>query len=466
MKTALLVLVHLGPATWGVYHVLLYKRDPRAAMGWIMACIFIPYAGPIAYFLFGINRVRSRARGMQSRMLSVGYEYGTRPDLDQDSSVKGIRDAGRRITGRALINGNAITPLYNGDQAYPAMLDSIAKATERVYLATYIMKMDDIGKQFSDALHAAVLRGVDVRVLVDGFGEWYSWPHPSRILAKRGIQTARFLPPRLLPPSIYLNLRNHRKMLIVDHDVAYAGGMNIGDENRATGNETRRITDVHFALRGPVIADLADLYLSDWYFANGGKNDTPPRAIAAACGESACRVVPDGPDEELDSLSVTLQTVISTAQHAVDIMTPYFLPNRELMASLESAVLRGVRVRIVLPKKNNLFFVHWAHSNTLVQLLRWDIEAWYQPAPFCHAKLLCIDDEYSLIGSANLDSRSLRLNFELGVEIFSTALNRELREHFDKIIDASRRITYDELANRPVARRLRDSAAALFAPYL
>lgn len=136
------------------------------------------------------------------------------------------------------------------------------------------------------------------------------------------------------------------------------------------------------------------------------------------------------------------------------------------MASLESAALRGVRVRIVLPEKNNLFYVQWAHSNTLAELLRWEIEAWYQPAPFCHAKLLCIDDEYSLIGSANLDSRSLRLNFELGVEIFSKALNRELREHFDTTITTSRRLTYEELANRPISRRLRDSAAALFSPYL
>lgn len=466
MLPFLLVLLHIGAASWGVYHALLYKRDPRAAMGWIMACIFIPYGGPIAYFLFGINRVRSRARGLQRRFLYVGYESGVHVSKASSQGQAGLRDAGWRITGRSLVSGNSVTPLYNGEVAYPAMLDAIDKARHRVFLCTYIFKLDETGESFVAALEAAVERGVEVRVLIDGFGEKYAFRRVAKHLRSRGIRTARFLPPRLLPPSVYVNLRNHRKVMVADNTVAFAGGMNIGNEHTTLPETPRIVSDVHFALRGPVVAELANLFASDWHFATGGDTGMPGAPAVEEGGDMGCRLIPDGPTEALDALAVTIQTAISAAHDSVDIMTPYFLPSRELMGALESAALRGVRVRIVLPGKNNLFYVHWANQNTLAELLRWDIGAYYQPAPFCHSKLLCVDRRYTLLGSANLDARSLRLNFELGIEVFSETLAAELGEHFDSVVKVSRRIQLDELKNRHIGRRLRDSAAALFSPYL
>lgn len=466
MLPYLLVLLHFGAASWGVYHALLYKRDPRAAMGWIMACIFIPYGGPVAYFLFGINRVRSRARGLQGRFLYVGYEAGARVARPSSQGQAGLRDAGWRITGRSLISGNSVTPLHNGDAAYPAMIEAIQRAQHRVLLCTYIFKLDRTGESFVTALEEAARRGVEVRVLIDGFGEKYAFRRVAKHLQARGIRTARFLPPRLLPPSIYLNLRNHRKILVADSSVAFAGGMNIDDHHTTLADAPREVTDVHFALRGPIVAELATLFGSDWHFATRGDKALPGAPPAQEDGDTGCRLIPDGPTEALDALAVAIQTAISAAQKSVDIMTPYFLPSRELMGALESAALRGVRVRIVLPGKNNLFYVHWANQNTLAELLRWEIEAYYQPPPFCHSKLLCIDDIYTLLGSANLDSRSLRLNFELGIEVFSEQLSAELRTHFDKTIAKSRRIGLEELKGRHLGLRLRDSAAALFSPYL
>ncbi|MDZ7769532.1 MAG: phospholipase D-like domain-containing protein [Woeseiaceae bacterium] len=466
MPTYLLVLVYFAPAAWGVYHALLYKRDPRAAMGWIMACIFIPYGGPIAYFLFGINRVRTRAQGLQRRFLHVGYEVGLRKIQSAHKGEVGIRYAGWRVSGNAITDGNDVRPLYNGEAAYPEMLAAIDQASERVMLATYIFKVDATGLAFADALQRAVARGVDVRVLIDGVGELYSWRRPSRMLRKRGVPVARFLPPRLLPPSIYVNLRHHRKMLLVDNQVGFAGGMNISDQHTSATNQEREISDVHFALRGPVVSDLVDLFCFDWHFASGTPVEVTNAAPPHQPADMGCRVLPDGPDDELDALASTIQTVISAAEKSVDIMTPYFLPGRELMASIESAALRGVKVRLVLPQKNNLFYVDWAQRNLLAEILRWDIEAYYQPAPFCHAKLLCIDGNYSMIGSANLDTRSLRLNFELGIEVFSEAFNREIDSYFERVVAVSARARYADLANRSVGIRLRDSAAALFTPYL
>ncbi len=463
-----LALLHIAPACYGVYHVLLYKRDPRSAMGWIMACVFLPFAGPLAYFLFGINRVRARARGFQRRFLAIDYEARVPGIALVSPDVPGLEQIGLRITGRTPSAGNTVRVLYNGEQAYAAMLASIRAARERVLLATYILKVDDTGRAFADALVEASARGVQVMVLVDGIGELYSWQSPSRFLRKRGVAVARFLPLQLFPPSIHINLRNHRKLLIVDDGIAYAGGMNISDDQTADAGRPRRVTDVHFGLSGPVVADLARIFCSDWRFATGSpvNRKSTPVPVPILPGDARCRPIPDGPDDEMDALALTIQSVVSGAATSVDVVTPYFLPSRGLIASLQSAALRGARVRIILPGKNNLFYVHWAHRNVLTELLGWGIEVYYQPAPFCHSKLLCVDRDYCLIGSANLDPRSLRLNYELGIEVFCAQLNAELRAHIDMLVAGSARVTPDELTGRSVPVRLRDAAAYLLSPYL
>ncbi|NNF41152.1 MAG: cardiolipin synthase [Woeseiaceae bacterium] len=462
----LLASLHIVLAVWSVYHILLYKRDTRAATGWIMASLFIPYGGPAAYYFFGINRVRTRARGFRQRFYSVRYEARRADPVAGDTTGRGLQSVGERITGRRLSSNNSVDALYNGEQAYPAMLEAINTARHRVLLATYILKTDQTGDAFARALAAAADRGVDVKVLVDGVGELYSWPRPSKLLKRLGVPVGRFLPPRLLPPSIYVNLRNHRKLLIVDNDLAFAGGMNISDDHAAIAGHERTVTDVHFRFRGPVVDALAAVFGSDWLFATREEMDTTGEAPPVAEGSALCRVIPDGPDEQLDALALTIQSVVSGAAQSVDVMTPYFLPSRELMAALQSAALRGVRVRIVLPGKNNLFYMHWANRNLLAELLEWGIAAYYQPAPFCHAKLLCIDDNYSLVGSANLDPRSLRLNFELGVEVFCEQLSTTLRTHIAEVIASSRPISSEELAQRSLPVRLRDSFVSLFSPYL
>ena len=197
----LLASLHIVAAIWSVYHILLYKRDTRAATGWIMACLFIPYGGPIAYFFFGINRVRTRARGIRRRFYSVRYETGRAGAESVPEIAEGLGAVGQRVTGRPLSAGNAVEVFHNGDEAYPAMLASIANAKRRILLATYILKTDRTGLAFSDALSDAVARGVDVAVLVDGVGELYSWPRPSKLLRRRGLDVGRCLPPTVVDSS-------------------------------------------------------------------------------------------------------------------------------------------------------------------------------------------------------------------------------------------------------------------------
>lgn len=453
-------------ALTGAGHALLRKRRPQSALGWIVVCLMLPVIGPILYFLFGINRVHLRAQRLRELWHgSEGHKDAGNPVAEK---FLGLCHISWAVTRQPLQDGNTVHLLENGEQAFPEMLDAIRNAKTRVFLATYIFDYDATGRQFIDALAQAVARGVEVRVLIDGFGSLYSWPSAYRKMKRQGIPVTRFLPPKLIPPSIYLNLRNHRKLLVTDRETAFTGGMNIRDYHLAESGRKSRALDVHFKLTGPVVRQMEKIFVRDWEFAAGQPLVDPdqPAAEHSGTGSSLCRVVEDGPDENLDKLPTILVGAVAAARESIEIMTPYFLPPNELKGALQTAALRGVQTSVILPGQNNLFYVHWATRNMLWELLQRGVRVYYQPPPFVHSKLFIIDGEYSQIGSANLDPRSLRLNFELNVEIFDAAFARRLTEYFRSAKSRSREVSLQEMDNRRLPMKFRDALAWLFSPYL
>jgi cardiolipin synthase A/B len=443
-------------------HALLYKRRPRAAFGWIAVCLTFPLAGALLYFWFGINRARRRARRLRDE---EHVEYPAEHAAPAPEEYAALATLGETVTGQPLLGGHAIDALHGGEAAYPAMLAAIEGARHRVYLVTYLFDTDQTGHEFADALGRAVARGVDVRVLLDGVGELYTLPRARRMLRKRGVPVRRFLPPRILPPSFMVNLRNHRKILLIDDDLAFSGGMNISDRHLMTREDNpRRVVDVHFAIRGPVAVSLLSIFLGDWELAGGAEPARPGRASVAGTG--LCRAIADGPDEEVDRLLVLLVGAIGLARRRVAIMTPYFVPPRELVGALQTAALRGVDVSILLPGRNNLFFVHRATRHMLWELLQRRVRVYYQPGPFVHSKLLLVDDQYAQIGSANLDPRSLRLNFELTLEVYDTALLERLGCHYEQARSRAEEVHLADVDGRRLPTRLLDGMAWLFSPYL
>jgi cardiolipin synthase len=471
----IITILAVGIATVSAGHVLLTKRDPKGAIGWIAMCILFPFAGPFLYYLFGINRVRTRAQKLQRRSESLlaaeamplkKQKIGPAIDTDVKNENPELVHISDIITDRPLVSGNLIEVLYNGEQTYPAMLAAIENARHSLFLATYIFEIDHTGRSFVDALSRAVQRGVDVRVIVDGLSDMYHLPRASRLLKKNGITVARFLPPRLIPPTVPINLRNHRKILIVDGEVGFTGGINISDNHLAERHENSdRVVDLHFRLKGPVVQQIEQVFLEDWGFLTG-VYEGPVREEAAQEGSAACRVITEGPNEDLDKLVMILVGTISAARKSVVIMTPYFIPPRGLLAALQAAALRGLRVSIILPAKNDSRLVHWATRKLLWELLERGIRVYYQPPPFVHTKLVIIDEHYLHVGSANIDPRSLRLNFELAVEVFDKPLAEILTAHVEPVIQRSKPVTLEELDSRPLPARLRDSLAWLLSPYL
>lgn len=470
-ETLVLVLFHavLAPAT--AVHALLYKREPRGAFAWIAVCVVTPIAGPVLYLFFGLNRTRSRAQRFAMPPLRSGERGETVASLhplpeDLPDAYDELARSGRALSRHALVRGNAVDVLFNGEQAYPAMLEAIDRAAHRICLTTYILDNDHSGQAFVEALGRAVDRGVDVRVLIDGIGEWYSFPKASRRLRRAGVRCARFLPPRMIPPSVSINLRNHHKILVVDERIGFTGGMNISDRHRIdlAGNASPT-ADVQFRLRGPVVGQLVLEFQRSWEFATGEVAKRAP-VVEADQGGVVCRTLTDGPDEDLDRMTMLLSAAISSARRSIRIMTPYFLPPRELIGALQAAAVRGIDVHVVLPARSNLRYVDWATRNMLWELLFRDVRISLQPAPFNHGKLFVVDDFYCLVGSANWDPRSLRLNFELQVEAYDGALAQHLSEYIDRTAAAGRALSLEEVDARGFPARLRDAVCWLFSPYL
>jgi len=461
---------------------MLWKRDPRAGMGWIMACLFMPGLGPALYWLLGVNRLHTRGQKMRRIWPELAEGRGA---IGAPEDRAGVQDVprelvqlarvGAAVTKQPLMRGNTISLLHNGEQAYPAMIEAIREAHSTVHLCSYIFAADDVGREFIAALADATDRGLNVRVLIDGIGEKYSWPRASGVLSDAGVRVARFLRPRLLRPNLHFNLRNHRKLLLLDGTRGFTGGMNIGERHLAAKSDNpRRVVDLHFAVQGPVIAQMEETFAEDWAFAT----DEPPATCevltpsnrdsdrAGAETGALCRGISDGPNEDLDKLTWILMGAIAAAQRRLLIMTPYFVPDRAIILALIGASLRGVTVQIVLPGKNNLPFVHWASRAMLWELLQHGVRVYYQPGPFAHSKLLVVDDDYALIGSANIDARSLRLNFEFNVEVYDRAFVSELTEHFEAVRDTSTETSLAILDARSLPVRMRDGLARLAAPYL
>jgi cardiolipin synthase len=266
----------------------------------------------------------------------------------------------------------------------------------------------------------------------------------------------------------YINLRNHRKILIVDGQEAFTGGMNIRSRHvHASEAALDSIHDVHFSVRGPVVADLQGTFLGDWYFVTGEKlHNHCFFPVIEPSGNALTCCISDGPDREFRKIEQIIIGALSCAKKNVYIMTPYFIPDREIISALVTAKLRGVDVRIVLPGSNNLPFVDWASRALLWELQVNGIRVFYQPPPFVHTKLLLVDNVWSLIGSANLDTRSLRLNFELNLSVFDAELSTTIHRHFELALANSNEITLQELERRPLLLKLRDNLARLFSPYL
>jgi cardiolipin synthase len=304
-------------------------------------------------------------------------------------------------------------------------------------------------------------------VLVDHVGSRYSKVSMVDRLRKAGVPARSFLPTRAPRYAPYTNLRNHRKILVVDGRIGFTGGTNIREGHCLKRHPPSPVQCLHFRFEGPVVWHLQEAFAVDWAFVTqevlAGEAWFP---LIERCGDVWARGIDDGPDEDYDKLELVMIGALATAQRTVDIVTPYFLPETGLLHALNSAALRGVQVRIVLPSVNNIPLVHWASRAMWRQVLERGCRVFLTPPPFDHTKLFLVDGIWSLLGSTNWDPRSLRLNFEFNVECYDEDLVSQLAPLVGSRVTGGSEVTLRDMEAQRLPERLMDGLARLASPYL
>ncbi len=446
-------------------HVLLRKRELASAVGWIGLAWFAPIAGSVAYFLLGVNRVQRLARRLRADPRRLGGERADVTQKTTDHHLEALAQGIGRLTARQVLPGNSVITYQNGDEAYPPMLDAIAAAQHSIGLSSYIFFDDQWGGRFVGALAAADRRGVAVRVLLDGVGSGWLRSPAYHHLRRRGVTAARFLHSPLPWRMPFLNLRSHKKIMVVDGAIGFTGGMNISDFNVMAAHTATPVQDTHFRIAGPAVRQLAEAFVQDWFFAAAEDLSGPAwfPGIEAA-GRVPARVITSGPDEDIEKLEFAMLQAVACARETIVIMTPYFLPDDRMITALSLAAMRGVAVEVVIPERSDHRLVDWAVWANTGPLLADGVRIWRCPPPFRHSKVMAVDGLWCLVGSCNWDIRSFRLNFELCVEFYDAALTRSLAAFVQTC--RGRPFTQADLDARSLPVRLRDAAIRLALPYL
>ncbi|MEO1173898.1 MAG: cardiolipin synthase, partial [Myxococcota bacterium] len=359
--------------------------------------------------------------------------------------------------------GNAIQLLTDGEEAYPAMLEAIRRAEHHVHFCFYIWRKDTWGTRFRDALAERAAAGVKVRALYDDLGSASVDRRFLRPLRSAGAQVIAFLPNRIFRGRWSINFRNHRKILVTDDRVAFIGGINIGDEYASDGWR-----DFMVRVEGPVVDQVQEVFADDWHFASGGESIAEGEYFGSApdAGSALCNVVASGPDTESQETLDAFFIALNTAKERVELMTPYFVPDRTLLMTLRTLCVRGVKVTLILPGVLDHAFVQWASRSYYRELLLAGVEIYEYRHTMLHGKAMIVDGALSFVGSANLDNRSFRLNFEASLFVRDWDLNADLSAAFEKTRAESLYVRLSDYPEPTGVRALGQAIVQLSSPLL
>lgn len=462
--------------------VILRRKEPSSTAAWILALIFLPGLGALLFLFFGRDRVRIPAqwkrdadRALASRRSAAPAPTSAPPEPPSGRASLGpIFRVGAELAGAEATRGNDVELLVDGDATYDAIGAAIDGARRTVHVEYYLIRRGATADWFRERLIAAAKRGVEVRLLMDGYGSFWIGRRWIRPLREAGARVEIFLPARLLLFQP-MNLRNHRKIVVVDGEVAFTGGLNIGDEYRGKSGPWR---DMHLCIRGPAARKLDEIFAEDWHFCEGTAIDwpsisgplTPPADPASGERHGATvTIVKSGPDlsgAAREAIHRVFFSAITTAKHNVYITTPYFVPDRAIVVALQTAALRGVDVKMILPARSNHPFYAQAGRSFYEELLEAGVGIFEYSPGMIHSKTIVVDGAVALVGSANMDLRSFRLNFEVHAVMSGDRIASRLSACFSHDLSESKPVLLAEFRRRPLVRRVVEGVARFLSPLM
>lgn len=451
--------------------VLLRRKEPASTFAWIFVLLAFPALGIVLFWYLGRDRIRRPVRTrkvvnqpLRTRLLDrvTGQVSLAERKTVIDAAPVQLRGVMRLAAsmGRAdVLTGNTVEVLVGAPKTYDALVAAIEGARDHVHLQYYVFRADDAGSRIVHALEAARDRGVEVRLLYDGFGSAGLGPR-LRTLRRKGGRSAAFFPLDPIRKAATINLRNHRKLVVVDGRIGFCGGINVSDRFVSW-------RDVHLRVEGPSVAQIAAVFAEDWFFATR-EDLVADRYVPtlSAVGTTTMQVVESGPDQTLERIHRLYFAAIAAAQSRVWITTPYFVPDRAIFMALTTAASRGVDVRILTNAHSNWGITQYAGRSFYEDLLAAGVRVLEYEGGMLHTKTLVVDGQFATVGSANIDVRSFRLNFELIAVLYDPPIVKQFEALFEEDAAHAKEISASEWGKRGIGVRLMEGVGRLMAPLL
>jgi cardiolipin synthase len=451
-----------------IFWILTIKREPMSAIAWCLIVLFVPLLGVTMFIVFGYQSIHVPLRRKRQHAEEFRGSRPTTSNERDEPGYEGLAGLACKLGARPAVSGNAVTVYHDGATAYEAMLDAIAAARHHIHMEFFIVRADDSGCRFMNALAERAKAGVEVRFLYDAVGSWKLNPRVLDILRQAGGKALPFL--TLLNPlrrRIQINLRNHRKLLIIDGRVGFTGGLNIGDEYLGKAPFFGPWRDDFIRVEGPAVADLQHVFVEDWDFsADEDLSGAVYYPVVPSAGHAMVQVASSGPDQDIKTIRELYFAAIMRARRRVWLATPYFVPDAGLFDALCLAARMGRDVRVLTPFRPDKWLPHLAGRYYWTELLRAGVQVYQYTNGFLHLKLLMIDDVWSSVGSPNFDNRSLLLNFEVTGLIESAEAQAELERGFLNDLSVSIRLQQRTFAGRPFVAKMAENACRLLSPIL
>jgi len=458
--------------------IFLERKNASSTWAWLMVLFFIPVVGFFLYLIFG--------RKLSNQHI---FTYDTKSKLGIKTSVQkqlqSIRNKDFELRQKELMRytdlyylhlrhndalftqNNEVELFTNGNDKFDALFEDLKQAKDHIHLLYYIMRSDELGQKLGDILVQKAEEGVEVRVLYDDLGSRGLGRRYIRRLKEAGAQVEGFFPPKIPKINFKINFRNHRKLAIIDGKVGYIGGFNIGDEYLGKSKKFGYWRDTHLRVYGEAVASMQSRFILDWNQAS--RNDIlyhDRYYDVDSTGDVGVQIVSSGPDSDWEQIKYGYIKMILSAKDYIYVQTPYFIPDESLMDALRIAALSGVRVKVMIPNKPDHPFVYWATLSYVGELLEAGAEAYIYQKGFLHAKTIVIDGKIASVGTANIDVRSFRLNFEANAFLYDKTFAGELVNVFHQDIKNSSQITEKLYKERSLIIKFKESVSRLLSPIL
>lgn len=471
-----LIWINIG---FAILLIFFERRNPTSTWLWLMVLTFLPGVGFVLYLFLGQDLSKKKMFKIKEEQDYSFIDMAIMQEELIDKNKYRYKDPNYRdyeglirmhlISSQALFSqDNKVELYFDGNEKFEALMESLKAAKHYIHLEYYIFKSDGLGKEIIEILYEKAKEGVEVKILLDGMGGRKFRKKYRKLLVEAGAEIAVFFPPFVPFLSLRINYRNHRKICIIDGSQAYIGGFNIGDEYIGLSKKFGYWRDAHIKITGSSIASLQWRFSLDWRFATGQESEIcQSYLVADDCeGFAGVQIVSSGPDSKWPSIKDGYLKMISNAKEKVYIQTPYFIPDDSIFEALKLAALSDLDVRVMIPCKPDHPFVYWASMSYAGELLNAGVKFYIYEKGFLHSKVVLMDDYVSSVGTANIDIRSFKLNFEVNAFLYDDNINLELTDQFlDDLKDCSE-ITLEGYNKRGRIVKIKESVSRLLSPIL